>query len=40
MVEDEPLHVAHLVERLAGDLPYPVVGQVDYLFVVDERSLD
>ena len=32
VVEDEPLHVANLVEGLAGDLPYAVVGEVDYLF--------
>lgn len=32
VVEDEPLHVAHLVEGLAGDLSYAVVGEVDYLF--------
>ena len=32
VVEDESLHVAHLVERLAGDLPNAVVGEVDDLF--------
>ena len=32
VVEDESPHVAHLVEGLAGDLPYSVVGEVDNLF--------